>query len=183
MVWDVICPSCRIPSSVVESLQKIEEHGTCKACNVGFQIDFSRAIELAFRASAELRDVETRTYCIGGPAHFPHVAAQVRLAPGERFALALALAPGFYLVRSPQLPRGHELRVTASGGVRRVDLILGESGELATLTAGDQLITMINPSPREIVVRVERAGDRAFALSAARATAFAAFRELFPDQA
>ena len=34
MVWDVICPSCRIPSSVVDSLAKIEEHGTCKACEL-----------------------------------------------------------------------------------------------------------------------------------------------------
>lgn len=182
MVWDVICPSCRIPSSVVDSLRKIDEHGSCKACNLGFEVDFSRAIELAFRASPEIREVETRTYCIGGPAHFPHVAAQVRLQPGERFALPLSLAAGFYLVRSPQLPRGHELRVTATGGVRRVDLVLGDKGELPALTAGDQLLTLVNPTARELLVRVERAGDRAFALTAARAMSCAAFRELFPDQ-
>ncbi|HEY5924180.1 MAG TPA: protein kinase, partial [Kofleriaceae bacterium] len=182
MVWDVICPSCRIPSNVVDSLKKIEEHGSCKACNLGFDVDFSRAIELAFRASPDIREVETRTYCIGGPAHFPHVAAQVRLQPGERFALPLALSAGYYLVRSPQLPRGHEMRVTASGGVRRVDVMLGEQGELPALTAGDQLLTLVNSAPREILVRVERAGDRAFALSAARAISCAAFRELFPDQ-
>jgi serine/threonine protein kinase/class 3 adenylate cyclase len=183
MVWDVICPSCQIPSSVVESLQKIEEHGACKACNIGFEVDFSRAIELAFRAAPDIRDVETRTFCIGGPAHFPHVAAQVRLQPGERFALPLALPAGYYLLRSPQVPRAHELRVTASGGVRRVDLTLGERQDVPALTAGDQLITIVNEAPREVVVRVERAGDRAFALTAARVMAHAAFRELFPDQA
>ncbi len=182
MVWDVICPSCRIPSSVVESLEKIEEHARCKTCNIGFDVDMSRAIELAFRASADLRQVETQTFCIGGPAHFPHVAAQVRLAPGERFALPLALGPGFYLLRSPQLPRVHELRVTARGGVRRLDVTLGERTDGATLTAGDQLLTIVNPEPREVLVRVERAGDRAYALTAARVMATAAFRELFPDQ-
>ncbi len=183
MVWDVICPSCKIPSSVVESLAKIEEHGRCKTCNIGFGVDFSRAIELAFRAAAEVREVETRTYCIGGPAHFPHVAAQVRLAPGERFALPLALGPGYYLVRSPQLARQHELRVAAQGGVRRLDVLLGSPTDVATLTAGDQLLTLVNPEPREVVIRVERAGDRAFALTAARVMACAAFRDLFPDQA
>jgi class 3 adenylate cyclase len=167
---------------VVESLEKIEEHARCKACNLGFDVDMSRAIELAFRASAELRDVETRTFCIGGPAHFPHVAAQVRLAPGERFALPLALGPGFYLLRSPQLPRVHELRVSSGGGVRRLDVTLGERSEVATLTAGDQLLTIVNPEAREVLVRVERAGDRAHALTAARAMSTAAFRELFPDQ-
>jgi class 3 adenylate cyclase len=183
MVWDVICPSCRIPTNIVDSLQKIEQHGTCRACNLGFEVDFSRAIELAFRASPDVREVETRAFCIGGPAHFPHVAAQVRLAPGERLALALQLGPGFYLVRSPQLPRFHELRVTTSGGVRRVDLVLGERGELAPLTAGDQLLTLVNRSAREVLVRVERAGDRAFALTAARVMACAVFRELFANQA
>jgi serine/threonine protein kinase/class 3 adenylate cyclase len=182
MVWDVICPSCRIPSSVVDSLAKIEEHAACKTCNIGYDVDFSRAIELAFRASPDVREVETRTFCIGGPAHFPHVAAQVRLQPGERFALPLSLAAGFYLVRSPQLPRAHELRVTASGGVRRVDIALGAQGDLPSVTAGDQLLTLVNPTQREVLVRVERAGDRAFALTAARVMATAAFRELFPDQ-
>jgi len=183
MVWDVICPSCRIPSSVVDSLAKIEEHGTCKACELGYQVDFSRAIELAFRASPGIREVETRTFCIGGPAHFPHVAAQVRLQPNERFALSLSLAPGYYLVRSPQLPRAHELRVTASGGVRRVDITLGDRIDLPALSAGDQLLTIVNPEAREVVVRVERAGDRAFALTAARVASHPTFRELFPDQA
>ena len=183
MVWDVICPSCRIPSSVVESLAKIEEHASCKTCNLGFDVDFSRAIELAFRASPSIREVETRTFCIGGPAHFPHVAAQVRLAPGERFALQLTLPAGFYLVRSPQLVRSHEVRVLAQGGVRRNDLVLGERSEIAPMTTGDQLLTLFNNEPREVLVRVERAGDRAYALTAARAMANAAFRALFPDQA
>ncbi len=183
MVWDVICPSCRIPSSVVESLEKIEEHASCKTCNLGFDVDFSRAIELAFRASPALREVETRTYCIGGPAHFPHVAAQVRLAPGERFALQLALPAGFYVVRSPQLARSHEVRVVGTGGVRRNDLLLGERSEVAPMTAGDQLITLVNSEQREVLVRVERAGDRAFALTASRVMANSAFRALFPDQA
>jgi len=182
MVWDVICPSCRIPSSVVESLAKIEEHARCKSCMVGFEVDFSRAIELVFRAAPAVRQVETRTFCIGGPAHFPHIAAQVRLAPNERFALQLALGPGFYLLRSPQMPRVHELRVTAHGGVRRHDVTLGERSDVATLTAGDQLLTITNPEGREVLVRVERSGDREHALTAARAMATAAFRELFPDQ-
>ena len=182
MVWDVICPSCRIPSSVVESLAKIEEHARCKTCNIGFDVDFSRAIELAFRAAPDVRDVETRTFCIGGPAHFPHVAAQVRLAPNERFALALSLPSGYYVLRSPQLTRSYEVRVTAQGGVRRSDITLGVPSEVVLMTAGDQLITLLNPEPREIVIRVERAGDRAFALTAARVMATASFRDLFPDQ-
>ncbi len=183
MVWDVICPSCRIPSNVVDSLQKIEAHDRCRACNISYEVDFSRAIELAFRAAPDIREVETRTYCVGGPAHFPHVTAQIRLAPGERFALPLAVGPGFYQVRSPQLAREYDFRVVAQGGVRRADLILGEPTELPPLTAGDQLLTLVNPDPkREMLVRVERSGERRFALTAARVMANSTFRDLFPDQ-
>jgi len=182
MVWDVICPSCKIPSTIVESLAKIEEHARCKTCQLGYDVDFSRAVELVFRVAPELRAVEMRTFCVGGPAHFPHVAAQVRLAPGERLALQLALSPGFYLLRSPQLPRVHELRVVGEGGVRRHDVLLSERTEVALLTARDQLLTLVNTEAREVLVRVERAGDRAHALTAARAMATTAFRELFPDQ-
>ena len=67
--------------------------------------------------------------------------------------------------------------------MRRIDVVLGERAELPPLTAGDQLLTLVNPTQREVLVRVERAGDRAFALTAARVMASAAFRELFPDQA
>ena len=182
MVWDVICPSCKIPSNIVESLSKIEQHARCKTCQLGYDVDFSRAVELVFRVAPELREVEMRTFCVGGPAHFPHVAAQVRLAPAERLALQLALTPGYYTLRSPQLPRIHELRVVPDGGVRRCDLMLSERSEVALLTAGDQLLTIVNQEDREVLVRVERAGDRAHALTAARAMATAAFRELFPEQ-
>jgi len=72
--------------------------------------------------------------------------------------------------------------VTPRGGVRRFDVSLGERTDVATLTAGDQLLTIVNPESRELLVRVERAGDRAHALTAARAMSTAAFRELFPDQ-
>jgi class 3 adenylate cyclase len=111
------------------------------------------------------------------------VAAQVRLAPGERFALQLTLPAGFYVVRSPQLARSHEVRVVGTGGVRRNDLLLGERSEVAPMTAGDQLITLVNSEAREVLVRVERAGDRAFALTASRVMANTSFRALFPDQA
>ena len=66
--------------------------------------------------------------------------------------------------------------------MRRLDVLLGERTDVAALTAGDQLLTITNREPREVLVRVERAGDRAFALTAARVMATAAFRELFPDQ-
>jgi serine/threonine protein kinase/class 3 adenylate cyclase len=182
MLWDVVCPSCRIPSDVIESLQKIADHSHCKSCNLEFAVDMSRAVELIFRVHPALREVEVRTYCIGGPAHFPHIVAQVRLGAAERFALPLRLPAGRYQIKSPQLGAARELRISATGGVRRFDVVVGEKAAAAVLTAGDQLLTLVNPQERELLVRVERAGDREHALTAAKAVTVSAFRALFPDQ-
>jgi serine/threonine protein kinase/class 3 adenylate cyclase len=182
MLWDVVCPSCRIPSDVMESLQKIADHSHCKSCNLEFAVDMSRAVELIFRVHPVLREVEVRTYCIGGPAHFPHIVAQVRLGAAERFALPLRLPAGRYQIKSPQLGAARELRVSSTGGVRRFDVVVGEKAAAAVLTAGDQLLTLVNPQERELLVRVERAGDREHALTAAKAVTVSAFRALFPDQ-
>ena len=182
MLWDVVCPSCRIPSDVMESLQKIADHSHCKSCNLEFAVDMSRAVELIFRVHPALREVEVRTYCVGGPAHFPHIVAQVRLGAAERFALPLRLPAGRYQIKSPQLGAARELRVSSTGGVRRFDVVVGEKAAAAVLTAGDQLLTLVNPQERELLVRVERAGDREHALTAAKAVTVSAFRALFPDQ-
>ena len=132
MVWDVICPSCRIPSSVVDSLQKIEEHGSCKACNLGFEVDFSPRDRA--RVSRVARDSR------GRDAHVLHrrpgaLPARRRAGPA-RAGRAVRAAAG---ARGRLLPRAQPAaaaRVTscasrASGGVRRVDITLGERARAA----------------------------------------------------
>src|SRR5262249_20264685 len=104
LYWGILCPICRIPSAAHHSVRAVREHGRCKVCNVDFELDFANSVELVFRAHPEVRQAELKTYCLGGPAHSPHVAAQMRVAPGERLDLELALPEGAYRLRGPQLP-------------------------------------------------------------------------------
>src|SRR5262249_27899942 len=104
LLWDVLCPACRIPSEVKDTLRALREHGRCDACNLAYELDLATSVELIFRAHPEVRDADVATYCIGGPAHSPHVVAQVRVAAGERLDLDLHLAEGAYRLRGPQLP-------------------------------------------------------------------------------
>ena len=62
----------------------LREHGHCEACHLDYELDFGRSVELIFRAHPEIRESDLGTYCIGGPAHSPHVVAQVRVGAGER---------------------------------------------------------------------------------------------------
>ncbi len=185
LLWDILCPSCRIPADVQETLASLRDHAYCPACDLQYQVDFANSVELIFRAHPEVRSAETRTYCIGGPAFSAHVVAQIRLAAGERFQLELALNEGTYRVRGPQLPFAIDLRVSAANGVTYLELPLVRpptAGSVPLLRQGNQVLVLYNDTPRELQIRVERTAGRAMALTAAAAAAIPMFREMFPGE-
>lgn len=185
LLWDILCPSCRIPSDVVETLSALTGHGHCQACNIEFELDFSRSIEMIFRVHPEIRPAETRTYCVGGPGWSRHVVAQVRLTRGERFVCEFELQPGSYTIRGPQLPFSIPFRVSQNGTQSRWEVPLCQApldSELINLRAGEQAIWLRNDSSRDLQIRIERMAARHDAVTAAAASSSALFRELYGDQ-
>jgi serine/threonine protein kinase/class 3 adenylate cyclase len=185
LLWDIVCPVCRIPADIVDTLRALRGHGHCVACNLDFDLDFAQSVELIFRVHPAIRASDLGTYCIGGPVHSPHVAAQVRVAPGERVELELALAEGAYRLRGPQLPFMLDFRIDASAGLHHWDLPLSRAPDPAwprQLGTGRQVLTLTNDQPHELVARVERCAPRHDAVTAARASSLALFRELFPTE-
>ncbi len=203
LLWDVLCPLCQIPASFADSLERLETHSKCPACELSFPLRFADSVELVFRVSPEVRPNEIRAYCIGGPAHSPHVAAQLRLAPGEGRVLALELSDGRHRIRSPELPGVVELEVAAEHSFARADLVIGarlravrskpddgedarlllERGEpVVELGSGQQTLGLRNELEHEVTLRVERTASRDDALTAARAWSIPKFRELFPGE-
>jgi serine/threonine protein kinase len=185
LLWDVICPRCRVPSNIVETLAAVHEHNHCDACDLSFDLDFGRSVEIIFRAHPSLRDVDLGTYCVGGPGHTPHVIVQSRLEPGERFEMDLMLEEGHYRVVGRQLPMTWGFSVRRGAPLRQWELSVREG--IAPITqrivdAGRQRIVVTNDYDREIVVRVEREGAREDAITALEAATTAAFRELFPQE-
>jgi serine/threonine protein kinase/class 3 adenylate cyclase len=185
--WDLLCPVCRISCQITDTLRAIGEHAHCAACHLDFTLDFANSIELIFRVHPEIREADLGTYCIGGPAHSPHVLAQLRVAPHERIELELELAEGSYRLRGPQLPWTVDFPVRRTATIRRweIDMASGpglESDRPAALRPGGQVLVLNNVLDRELLVRVERTASRIDALTAARAASLALFRELFPGE-
>jgi serine/threonine protein kinase/class 3 adenylate cyclase len=181
--WDLLCPVCRISCDVKDTLRAIALHAHCDACHRDFQLDFANSIELIFRVHPEVRAADLGTYCIGGPAHSPHVLAQVRVAAGERIEIELELQAGSYRLRGPQLPWSVDFEVQNHATIRRWDIDLGSAPERPpALRTGGQALILENPHPGELVVRIERTATRTDALTAARATSMSLFRELFPNE-
>jgi class 3 adenylate cyclase len=185
LLWDVICPRCQVPASVEQSLENLREHQHCEACDIGYDADFGRSVEVVFRVHPEVRDSEMGTYCIGGPGHTPHVLAQVRLAPGERFELELTLDEGQYYVSGKQLPSSYGFRVSPNGSLRAWELSLGTDPPASTkrvMAMGHQRVVLSNDHDVEIVARVERSSARDDAMTAAEVVTSRLFRELFPGE-
>ncbi len=182
--WDLLCPTCRISSDVKDTLQEVERHSYCEVCDLDFELEFGSSIELFFRPSPEIRTVDLRTYCIGGPEHSPHVIAQVRLMPDECFELPLRLAPGTYLLRGPQLPYSLEVEVVGAQGVARADIKLGrEAPSIPRLQTEGQLLLITNHFDRQMLIRLERTIPRKDVVTASHAATRPLFRKLFPHEA
>lgn len=186
LLWEVLCPLCRVPADFAESLRALADHGHCPSCNSDFPLDFAQSLELVFRVSRDVRATELRTYCVSGPAFAPHVPAQLRLSPGERLKLPLSLSAGTYKIRSPQLPYSYALQVSPAGSMKRARVRFTSESlhepRRIQLAPGSQLLELDNELERELVVRVERAAPREDALTAARAACLPSFRKLFPGE-
>ncbi len=183
--WDILCPVCRVASSSCDSLKELTSHAHCEACNLDFESDAGNAIEMVFRVPSDLRDINTATYCAGGPFHLPHVVAQIRLQPGEVFPLELSLPCGEYLLRGPGLPKAVPVHVQASAAPSRCELKLEPALDprfSPVLRAGGQMLTLTNAFDYLQVVRIENTIPRQDVITAAAASALPRFRELFPGQ-
>lgn len=117
--WDLVCPHCRGAKASQPTLTSLKPVAHCNSCHVDFTANFDQSVELTFSPNAAVRAVTRTDYCVGGPQVTPHVVAQQLLHAGEARTLPLALTPGRYRVRSPQLTSQHAFRVEASGGGAR----------------------------------------------------------------
>ncbi|MEJ7595117.1 MAG: protein kinase [Planctomycetaceae bacterium] len=183
--WDVICPSCRIAAQSLDAMENIRSHARCEACDFEFEVDFASSVEMILRTNSQIRRPETGKFCIGGPAHSPHVVAQVRVAAHETVSLGLELAEGRYVLRGPQLPFSIQMNVATSAQQDRlfVDITLPSSRQTSIeLRAGRQLITLSNSGSREILLRIERSMVADDAVTALQAAGIPFFRNFFPRQ-
>lgn len=183
--WDILCPTCRAPAITQDKLSKIKSHSFCEACDADFESNLGDAIELVFQVHAEIRNVDTGSYCIGGPEHSPHVVTQLRLEANERLELDIELNAGDYLLRGTRLPRTQIIRVQSKGAPSQYDLRLsrlGHSNHIPKLRAGRQVITLTNDLDSQNVVRIERTIPRGDVVTASMASAMPVFRKLFPQQ-
>lgn len=184
-LWDLLCPSCRVPASIEETLRALRAHGRCEVCDLEFALDLASSIELIYQVHPSIRVADPATYCISSPAHTPHVMAQLRVASGERRSVDLKLPDGQYqlVVRSTKVSTAFRVKDGAPSAHWDVPLSTGPTEAAAKVfPATGQRFEFKNDTDRAAQVRIERMTPRDDVLTAARALSSSLFKRLFPDQ-
>lgn len=177
--WDLLCPRCRITKASVPGLDELPQGAHCGTCNIDYDREFSKNVELSFEPAPAVRPITAGEYCLFGPMSTPHILAHITLAPGEEQDLAAAFAPGAYRLRT--LEPGPECDIEVEeGGFPAV--LLGEDAINAGPPAPPGRLVLKNNSPRPLTAIVEERAWVKDALTADRVTAMQAFRDLFSDQ-
>ena len=114
LAWNLMCPLCRGPKGQASSLSELRHRGHCTSCNIEFDANFDRSVEVTFRPSQRIRECVVPCFCVGGPGNTPHVILQQSIASGESQTTTVGLAEGVYRIRGPQMTASALLEVRPS---------------------------------------------------------------------
>jgi len=177
--WDVLCPRCRVAKAKTANIGELPGEVHCDACNIDFDANFARNVELSFSPSPSVRTVEYGYYCRSGPGFTPHIKGQCTLDPGESRSLPARLPPGEYRIRT--LEAGDELSFTHESTVLPEIKLLHDQLQLGD-SSPDGEILLRNNSPAQRTIVIEDRSWLSEVLTAERVTTMQAFRDLFSDQ-
>lgn len=182
--WHLLCPLCRGARARTPTLGGLEPVVHCDTCNIDFEVNFERSVELTFHPNPSIRHVVRGEYCIAGPRVTPHVVAQQLLAPGESRLVQLQLEPGHYRLRTLN-QRGAQTLQATDTGPREVAVpiraIGWPAGELQVGRA--PRLHLLNKRGEEQLLIIERQALSDQAVTAAEVISLQRFRDLFASEA
>ena len=100
MGWDLLCPRCRGAKSRVSRLHELPKGAHCSSCNIDYERNFSRNVELTFHPEPWIRPLPDGEMCVLGQGAARHIKFQGEVAAGSAKSFELALAPGPYRFRT-----------------------------------------------------------------------------------
>jgi class 3 adenylate cyclase len=180
MSWDLLCPRCRGAKSNVRHLHELPDGAHCSSCNIDYQRDFTRNVELTFHPEPWLRPLPKGELCLLGQGSTPHVRFQAEVTAHGTKAFAVTLPSGPYRFR------------TIEAGAE-VDAQIGDDGAIPEIVAWNGDLLLRSPSHKgEFVIHNDTdqplffvIEDRAWAkdaLTGERVISMPAFRRLCPEQ-
>ena len=180
MGWDLLCPRCRGAKSRVSRLNELPKSAHCSSCNIDYERNFSRNVELTFHPEPWIRQLPDGELCMLGQGTARHVKFQAEVAARSAKSFKLSLAPGPYRFRTVEAGAEADGEIGADGVVPT--LVARGSDILLEGASGTDELTVRNESDRPLVFVVEDRNWAQDALTGERVVAVPAFRRLCPEQ-
>jgi class 3 adenylate cyclase len=176
MKWDLLCTNCRGAKLTASALSELPRGAHCPSCNIDYDRDFEKNVELSFAPAPAVRPLGVGGFCLSGPMATPHVAVQLLLAPGEKRSVALDLPAGSYRLRT--LHPAAFVDVEHLGGAFP-GLRVTAKGAEATAPGAAGTIAFVNDAGFELAALIEDRTWTREALTAPEVISLQAFRDLF----
>ena len=180
MGWDLLCPRCRGAKSRVSRLNELPKSAHCSSCNIDYERNFSRNVELTFHPEPWICQLPDGELCMLGQGTARHVKFQAEVAARSAKSFKLSLAPGPYRFRTVEAGAEADGEIGADGVVPT--LVARGSDILLEGASGTDELTVRNESDRPLVFVVEDRNWAQDALTGERVVAVPAFRRLCPEQ-
>jgi adenylate cyclase len=184
--WEILCPNCRSSrQQPVKSLSGLTRTSHCDVCQIEFDAQFDRLVELKFAVNPAIRQRDDQTFCLAGPGGKPHVLSQTWLEAGQERSWKLPPLTRPVRLRSPQV-RGSLVIDPGELGEERPTLIRASAtGFEIGYGRGDvqqSIASVQNPNPFPVLLSLDQMGWSDDILTAARVTNWQEFRDLFSNE-
>jgi class 3 adenylate cyclase len=184
--WEVLCPNCRSSRAApANSLTALKKTSHCDVCQIEFDGEFDKSVELKFAVNTSIRPRDDRTFCLAGPGGKPHVVCQMWLEPGEERIWPLPDARGGLRLQSPQVGKMFAFTSDALKSARNISVSCAVS-EFSVSYNVDGVAPdhsrVVNPNAFPVLLSWQQIGWSEDILTAARATNWQQFRDLFASE-
>jgi adenylate cyclase len=180
--WEVLCPNCRSSRQpLTDSLNNVRREMHCEACQISYNAEFDKSVELRFAVHPAIRPCDAETFCLAGPGARPHIVAQINLEPAKQRAWPWPTKPALYRLRSPQIKNALTIDSLEFQTVPKITFDASAFSLSPSDGAGVRGRGPIatNPFPFPIQLVLERVESVEPILTAAQVTNWQEFRDLF----
>ena len=184
MYWDLLCPECRGVAEDHKWLGDLSGHSHCNTCQINFDANFDKNVEVIFRPNPSVRKVDASIeFCVGSPQRQPHIVFSLVVPPHEELPFNTVLTPGRYRVMASGL-EGSQTVTASAEGASRMDFHAGKrtwSNEFLSIGLTPN-IRLFNDLDFTQTFQMERVTWSDQAATAADVTTLQVFRDLFSDE-
>ncbi|MCB9109737.1 MAG: adenylate/guanylate cyclase domain-containing protein [Anaerolineales bacterium] len=184
MYWDLLCPECRGVAEDRKKLGEVHSHSHCNTCQIDFEVNFDRNVEVIFRPNPSIREVDASVeFCVGSPQRQPHIIFSLIVPAHEELPFSTVLDEGRYRLSASSLEGSQNL--TAVGGeAAGMDFHadkMGWGSEFLKIGLSPR-IRLFNDTDFTQTFQLERVTWSDQAATAADVTTLQVFRDLFSNE-